>query len=515
MIDTQAIRRKILDLAMRGKLTEQLPEDGTAEELYRQIQAERKKQESTGIIKAVEVAPDMPETEMPFVIPANWKWTKLGNVSYIVRGGSPRPIKQYITNQENGINWIKIGDVEKGGKYISSTQEKIIPEGAAKSRRVYPGDFLLTNSMSFGRPYISQIEGCIHDGWLLIHDFSGFDPDFLYYLLSSSYLYGQFTVKASGSTVNNLNIDKVKEAIMPLPPLAEQHRIVARIEQAFSLLDTIDALQAKYADNLAVLKSKLIDAAIRGKLTDQLPEDGTAEELYRQIQAEKQALIKSGKIKKEKPLPEIAADEVPFGIPSNWKWVRVGSVAEVAGGTTPKSSEICAKGTIPYFKVSDMNAAGNETHMIHASNFISKGYTGRVFPVGTTIFPKNGGAALTNKRRVLVVPSAVDLNTGGCTPVLFEMTEWIRLFMDTIDFGKMDTGSNIPTVNATNLKNQYLPLPPLAEQKRIVAKLEEVLEMIGQTPPRALWEKNSSASQGVGMEKETQDYSPQGDAYEL
>ena len=226
-----AIKSKLIDVAIQGKLTEQLPEDGTAEDLYQMVQAERQRQEADGTIKAVELAPINPDEEKPFVIPSNWKWTYLGNVSYIVRGGSPRPIKEYITTREDGINWIKIGDVEKGGKYIYSTHEKIIPEGESKSRRVYPGDFLLTNSMSFGRPYISKIEGCIHDGWLLIHGLNGFDPDYLYYLLSSTYLYSQFTVKASGSTVDNLNIDKVKAAIIPLPPLSEQKRIAEKLDE--------------------------------------------------------------------------------------------------------------------------------------------------------------------------------------------------------------------------------------------------------------------------------------------
>lgn len=231
-----ALKSKLIDAAIQGKLTKHLPEDNTAEELYQQVQAERKRQEEAGTIKSVELAPDVIEAHQPFAIPASWKWTHLGNVSYIVRGGSPRPIKQYITNREDGINWIKIGDVEKGGKYIYSTHEKIIPEGESKSRRVYPGDFLLTNSMSFGRPYISKIEGCIHDGWLLIHDLKGFDPDYLYYLLSSSYLYGQFTVKASGSTVDNLNIDKVSSAIIPLPPLAEQKRIAQKIDELLPII---------------------------------------------------------------------------------------------------------------------------------------------------------------------------------------------------------------------------------------------------------------------------------------
>ena len=231
------LKSKLIDTAIHGKLTEQLPEDRTAEELYCQVQAERKRQEAAGTIKTVDLLPSIKEEEKPFAIPSNWKWTRLGNVSYIVRGGSPRPIKEYITTREDGINWIKIGDVEKGGKYIYSTHEKIIPEGESKSRRVYPGDFLLTNSMSFGRPYISKIEGCIHDGWLLIHGLNGFDSDYLYYLLSSTYLYGQFTVKASGSTVDNLNIDKVKDAIIPLPPLAEQKRIAHKIDELLPLFE--------------------------------------------------------------------------------------------------------------------------------------------------------------------------------------------------------------------------------------------------------------------------------------
>lgn len=227
----ETLKSKLIDAAIQGKLTKQLPEDGTANDLIQLVNKERKNQEEKGMIKRVDSQQLVADDEIPFEIPTNWEWVRFGDVSYIVRGGSPRPIKQYITSDKNGINWIKIGDVEKGGKYIFETKEKIIPEGEKKSRRVYPGDFLLTNSMSFGRPYISKIEGCIHDGWLLIHDLKGFDQDYLYYLLSSRFLYNQFTQKASGSTVDNLNIDKVSSAIIPLPPLAEQKRIAKKIEE--------------------------------------------------------------------------------------------------------------------------------------------------------------------------------------------------------------------------------------------------------------------------------------------
>ena len=230
--------------------------------------------------------------------------------------------------------------------------------------------------------------------------------------------------------------------------------------------------------DIEALRKKVIDLAIRGKLTPQLPEDGDAEDLCVQIQEEKAKLIKAGKIKKEKTLPKIEDDEPLFEIPSSWKWVRVGNVAEIAGGTTPKNMEVASVGTIPFFKVSDMNTLGNETHMLHASNYITDSYSGKIFPAGTTIFPKNGGAALTNKRRLLVSPSAVDLNTGGCIPIISEMADWIRQFMDTIDFGKIDTGSNIPTVNASNLKKQLIPLPPIEEQKRIVNVIDDIFDQL-------------------------------------
>ena len=129
------------------------------------------------------------EDEIPFEVPEGWAWCRLGTILKIERGGSPRPIKDFITNDTDGINWIKIGDVEKEGKYIFKTKEKIKPTGIAKSREVYPGDFLLTNSMSFGRPYISKIHGCVHDGWLIFRNpEKAFDVIFLYYLLSSNHL---------------------------------------------------------------------------------------------------------------------------------------------------------------------------------------------------------------------------------------------------------------------------------------------------------------------------------------
>lgn len=161
-----------------------------------------------------------------------WEYKKLGEVCTIERGGSPRPITDYITDSEDGINWIKIGDAQEGSKYITSTKEKIKPEGLKKSRFVHKGDFILSNSMSFGKPYILKIDGCIHDGWLVIHDNNNvFIKIYLYYLLASSIMYAKFSKLAVGGVVNNLNSSLVRKVDVSIPPFPLQHLFAQRIEQ--------------------------------------------------------------------------------------------------------------------------------------------------------------------------------------------------------------------------------------------------------------------------------------------
>ena len=181
----------------------------------------------------------------------NWEYKKLGDVCTIERGGSPRPIEKFITDDPNGLNWIKIGDAVDGSKFITSTKEKIKPEGLKKTRLVHKGDFILSNSMSFGRPYILDIDGCIHDGWLVIHDENKvFDKIYLYYLLSSPNMYSEFKRLAVGGVVNNLNSQLVRNVSVAIPPLSEQSRIVAELDLLTGIIDKQNA-QLKELDNLA------------------------------------------------------------------------------------------------------------------------------------------------------------------------------------------------------------------------------------------------------------------------
>jgi type I restriction enzyme S subunit len=190
---------------------------------------------------------------------AGWQTKKLGEICEIERGGSPRPIQKFITDDPRGINWIKIADATASDKYIYKTEEKIKPEGVKRSRMVYEGDFLLSNSMSFGRPYIMKTTGCIHDGWLVLHQ-PKVDPDYLYYVLSSDLVFSQFDRLAAGSTVRNLNIGLAKSVEIPYPALPEQQRIVGILDGAFEGIATATANTKKNIQNAWALFERHLHA---------------------------------------------------------------------------------------------------------------------------------------------------------------------------------------------------------------------------------------------------------------
>ena len=192
-----------------------------------------------------------------------WKTTVFGNVCTIGRGGSPRPIQEYLTTDDSGINWIKIGDVKPNAKYITSTHEKITENGSLMSRCVCKGDFILSNSMSFGRPYILKIDGCIHDGWLAIQNYHiTFDTDFLYYLLGSSYVFEQYVQMAAGSSVQNLNKEKVAKLIVNIPSIDEQKAIASILSFMDSEIEALEQKLEKYRQ----LKQGMMQQLLTGKI---------------------------------------------------------------------------------------------------------------------------------------------------------------------------------------------------------------------------------------------------------
>lgn len=198
----------------------------------------------------------------------NWLQKRLGDLCEIARGGSPRPIQAFLTDDDDGVNWIKIGDASASRKYIYETAQKIKPEGIARSRLVHDGDFLLSNSMSFGRPYIMRISGCIHDGWLVLSNYQDvFDQDFLYHLLGSRQVFNQFDRLAAGSTVRNLNIGLVSGVVVSVPSLDEQRRMALSLGRVSDLVADLDRIHQSKLSVLDELKQSLLHQAFTGALT--------------------------------------------------------------------------------------------------------------------------------------------------------------------------------------------------------------------------------------------------------
>lgn len=195
-----------------------------------------------------------------------WVDRTLDQVCIVERGSSPRPIKSYFTNEPDGVNWIKIGDTQEGGKYVYSTAQKITPEGAQKSRFVKEGDFILTNSMSFGRPYIMKTSGCVHDGWFVLRLNISIDTDYFYYLLSSGFVQDQFAMLAQGAVVKNISGDLVKKAVLPIPPLTQQQNIVTKLLELSAKTRRLESIYQKKIAALDALKKSILHKAFSGEL---------------------------------------------------------------------------------------------------------------------------------------------------------------------------------------------------------------------------------------------------------
>ncbi|NBJ08048.1 restriction endonuclease subunit S [Alistipes sp. Z76] len=403
----------------------------------------------------------------PFDIPDSWEWVRLGDVCDVARGGSPRPIKSYLTYRVDGINWIKIGDTEKDGKFINSTKERIIPEGALKSRLVHKGDFLLTNSMSFGRPYILNIDGCIHDGWLVISPIGNvFDKDFLYLLLSSEYAYYQFSEKASGSAVSNLNSDKVAESIFPLPPLETQRIIVRECEKLTSFAQTIDNEKKDLEITIALTKSKILDLAMQGKLVPQDPADEPAADMLRRVN----------------PKAKIITDNPhSWNIPNTWTWCQLGDIFQHNTGKALNSSN---RDGIEYEYITTSNVYWNRFELDDLKKMPFKKNELEKCTVrhGDLLVCEGGDvgrAAIWNLDRNIMIQNHLHRLRPIANEIHIPLYYHVfRHYKDKDLIG--GKGIALQGFSSKSLHQLAIPLPPYNEQKRIVAKIEELYSVLDQ-----------------------------------
>ena len=306
----QELKASILQLAIQGKLVEQRPEEGTGEELYQQIQREKLALEKAGKIKKEKPLPEIVEDEIPFDIPENWKWYRLGELFNIVNGFTP--LKSNPEFWEDGdIPWFTIEDVHRQGRFISSTEKFITRKALSKNTdRIVPADtVLLCCTASVGEYAYTKIPLTTNQQFnafvLKEHYKNAVYP--LYVFEYAKTLKGSLIDQAGKTTFNFVSVGKLSNMLIPLPPFAEQKRIVAKIEELLPLIDRYEQAWSKLEDfnnRFPVdMQKSILQMAIQGKLVEQRPEEGTGEELFQQIQAEKQRLIKEGIIKKEKPLP--------------------------------------------------------------------------------------------------------------------------------------------------------------------------------------------------------------------
>ena len=408
-------------------------------------------------------------------MPQGWAWCKISDVFSVERGGSPRPIKDYLTDSADGINWIKIADASASGKYITTVREKIRPQGLKKTRRVFVGDLLLTNSMSFGHPYILQVDGCIHDGWLVLHAFdSQLDKEFFYHLLSSRFVYVSFSITASGGVVQNLNAAKVSDTSIPLPPLAEQKRIVAYIEKLFRVADSLGVAVDGLENAAKRLDKKILDLAIRGKLVPQDPSDEPASELVKRIAASHKSPCKN----QGKPI------DPPFDIPDSWEWVRLGEVSDIVRGTGIKRNETTSAGVqcVRYGEIyTHYGESFAQTFSFVPKAVADKCHDAKYGDVLCTLTGENEveiakATAYTGKERLVIGGDLARISNHPYDSMLLVYFMFSPFMIS--QKASVCTGGMIVHMGKSALSNLYIPLPPLAEQKRIVAKIEELRTVI-------------------------------------
>ncbi len=472
-----ALKKSLLQAAIQGKLTEQLPEDGDARDLLKEIQKEKARLVKDGKIKKEKPLPEITEDEIPFDIPENWVWARLGNVIQRNLGGGT-PSKANPNYWGGDIYWASVKDLND--KYLTSTQDRITEKGLlnSSSNLIPEGNIIICTRMGLGKIAINSIDVAINQDLRAIFLPEKFDKGYFFHFYSTLIFAGK------GATVKGVSLDEINNTLIPLPPFAEQKRIVEKLERLLLEIETLKAEENKL-DKLekafpGKIRASILQAAIQGKLTEQLPEDGDAKDLLKEIQKEKSRLIREGKIKKEKSLPEITEDEIPFDVPENWVWVRLGDYVHFRIGKTPSRGESSYWGNdIPWVSISDMN---EQPTILHTKEKISnkafnKVFKGNIVPRGTLLMSFKltigrmsflGIDALHNEAIVSITPIIKNPTTDN---YLFKV---LPFFAQT---GETKGAIKGETLNSSSISRLVFPLAPLSEQKRIVEKLEELLPL--------------------------------------
>ena len=480
----EQLKASILQYAIQGKLVEQRAEEGTGEELFQEIERKREVLIKEKIIKKDKRTNSIINfQEVPFDIPENWMWVTLGSILNKLTDGTHKTPKYTST----GVKFVSVKDMSNG--FLSLENTKYISEEEHKElyTRCNPekGDLILSKVGTTGVPAIvdtTEPFSLFVSVALLKFDCKCIDIKFLYYMLMSPLVQAQATENTRGVGNKNWVLDAIASTMVVLPPLVEQKRIVAKIEELLPLVDRyaasyekLEQFNAKFPEDM---KKSILQYAIQGKLVEQRLEEGTGAELYKQMQAEKQRLIKEKKIKKEKTLVEITDDEIPFDIPETWIWIRVGDVGSWGSGATPpRTNPAYYGGSIPWLKTGDLNDGFIKEVPEFITELALEKTSVRLNPVGSVLMAMYG--ATIGKLGILEIPVTTNQACCACIPCAGMYNKYLFYYLMSMrqTYIGMAEGGAQPNISKEKIVNSILPLPPLEEQHRIVAKLEEILPL--------------------------------------
>ncbi len=480
----EQLKASILQMAIQGKLVEQRPEEGTAEDLYDQIQAEKQKLIKEGKIKKEKPLAEITEGEVPFDIPESWRWVRLRDICTKIVDGDHNPPAghnqptEYLMLSATNINQNKIVELDKV-RYV--TKEVFEVENQRTNVEINDIFFTIVGSMGRSCVYKGGLNICFQRSVSVLSTL--IYPEYLKYLLDTPYIQDFMYRNATGTAQKGFYLKQVENLVVALPPFEEQHRIVAKIEELLPYVDRyaeayekLEQFNAKFPEDM---KKSILQYAIQGKLVEQRPEEGTAEELYQQIQEEKQKLITEGKIRKEKPLAEIAEDEIPFDIPESWKWCRLSEVIDVRDGThdSPKyvpkgvplvTSKNLSGGTIDYGNIKYITQA--DADKINERSAVNDG------DILFAMIGSIGNPVLVKKDREFCIKNMALFKKYTDTNIDMNYMYWFFYFAQ---YGlKAEASGGVQSfISLTRFREYLFPLPPYEEQKRIAKRLEEVLPL--------------------------------------
>ena len=397
---------------------------------------------------------EMKDCGIPWIgdIPEGWRIMRLKEIADVRRGGSPRPIDDYIA--DSGYNWIKIGDTVKGSKYITSVRQKIKPEGLSKTRQVFSGDLLLTNSMSFGEPYILKVDGCIHDGWVAFSDIKNAEKEFLYYYLLSPFCKMQFDTQVAGGVVQNLNVDKIASTLIELPPLPEQKSIADFLNKKCAEIDEMIALQEKIIEELKAYKQSVITEAVTKGLNPDVPMkdsfalDGAIipndweERKFSQICSRITDFVASGSFE------DLRKNVKYLDTPDYAMLVRTTDLSNSA-----KSKGIVYVSEASYNFLKNSNLYGGEIVLPNV------GSIGDVYIVPKDLYPK-----------MTLAPNAITFSTTVVDKYYYY---YFLSAYGNRQLKDISESTAMPKFNKTDLRQLRVICPPLSEQKDIAEYLDK------------------------------------------